>query len=78
MSATFDTLRATRDVDSTGTDRKAGEAGAEAARAGHGERATGGDHAATRSDIAALRWVVGGNVAINLATLGGVLAVAFR
>ena len=71
MSATFDTLRAARDMESAGMQRKAAEAVAEAIRAGHSELAT-------KSDIAALRWVFGINVAIGLATLASVLAMAFR
>ena len=71
MSATFDTLRAASDMESAGMDRKAAEAVAEAIHAGHRERAT-------RSDVEALRWVVGIDVAIGLATLAGVLAMAFR
>ena len=40
--------------------------------------ATQTDIAAVRSDITGLRWIVGINIAISLATLAGVLAMAFR
>ena len=40
--------------------------------------ATQADIAAVRSDITGLRWIVGINIAISLATLAGVLAMAFR
>ena len=59
-------------------DRPAAEAVAEAIRAGQGELATKADLAAVRSDIIGLRWVVGINVVISLATLAAVLAMAFR
>lgn len=78
MSAAFDTLAAARDMENAGLDRPAAEAVAEAIRAGQGELATKADLAAVRSDIIGLRWVVGINVAISLATLAAVLAIAFR
>ncbi len=78
MSAAFDTLAAARDMENAGLDRPAAEAVAEAIRAGQGELATKADLAAVRSDIIGLRWVVGINVAISLATLAAVLAMAFR
>ena len=78
MSAAFDTLAAARDMENAGLDRPAAEAVAEAIRAGQGELATKADLAAVRSDIIGLRWVVGINVAISLATLVVVLAMAFR
>lgn len=78
MSASFDTLAAARDMENAGLDRPAAEAVAEAIRAGQGELATKADLAAVRSDIIWLRWVVGINVAISLATLATVLAMAFR
>ncbi len=78
MSAAFDTLAAAREMENAGLDRPAAEAVAEAIRAGQGELATKADLAAVRSDIIGLRWVVGINVAISLATLAAVLAMAFR
>lgn len=82
MAVTFDTLAAARDMEHAGLKREAAEAVASAIRAGQGELATKGDldalRTATRSDINGLRWVVGINIAISLATLAGVLAMAFR
>ena len=82
MTVTFDTLAAARDMEHAGLKREAAEAVASAIRAGQGELATKGDldalRTATRSDINGLRWVVGINIAISLATLAGVLAMAFR
>ena len=89
MAVTFDTLAAARDMEHAGLKREAAEAVASAIRAGQGELATKGDLdalrtatqadiAAVRSDINGLRWVVGINIAISLATLAGVLAMAFR
>ena len=85
MSVAFDTLAAARDMENAGLERPAAEAVAEAIRAGQGELATKADLAIVRSDLAAvrsditgLRWVIGVNLAISLATLAGVLATAFR
>ena len=82
MAVTFDTLAAARDMEHAGLKREAAEAVASAIRAGQGELATKGDldalRTATRSDINGLRWVVGINIAISLATLAGVLAMTFR
>ncbi len=82
MTATFDTLAAARDMEHAGLKREAAEAIASAIRAGQGELATKGDLdalcTATRSDINGLRWVVGINIAISLATLASVLAMTFR
>lgn len=89
MTAAFDTLAAARDLETAGMGRQQAEAVAGAIRAGQGDLATGADMdalrtmtradlAAVRSDITGLRWVVGVNVAISLATLAAVLAMAFR
>lgn len=89
MTAAFDTLAAARDLETAGMDRAQAEAVAGAIRAGQGELATRGDLdalrtatqadlAAVRSDITGLRWIVGINIAISLATLAAVLAMAFR
>ena len=72
MSAsTFDTLRAVRQLEDAGLDRKAAEAVASAIRAGQNELATKGD-------IRTLQWVIGIHLAISLATLAGVPAIAFQ
>ena len=78
MTTAFDTLTAARDMEAAGMDRKVAEAVAGAIRAGHGDLATKADIAAVHSDIVGLRWVVGINVAISLATLAAVLAMAFQ
>ncbi len=89
MSTAFDTLAAARDMEAAGLERVAAEAVAAAIRAGQGELATKADLKseigsvraeveAVRSDITGLRWVIGLHVAIGLATLAGVLAMAFR
>ncbi len=69
-------------MEHAGLKREAAEAVASAIRAGQGELATKGDldalRTATRSDINGLRWVVGINIAISLATLASVLAMTFR
>ena len=90
MTATaFDTLTAARDLEAAGMARQQAEAVAGAIRAGQGELSTKADLAAvrsdlgalrqaTQSDIAGLRWIVGINLAISLATLATVLAMAFR
>ena len=72
MSAsTFDTLQAARQLEDAGLERKAAEAVASAIRAGQNELATKGD-------IRTLQWVIGIHLAISLATLAGVLALAFK
>lgn len=81
ISAAFDTLQAARDMEAAGMDRKAAEAVAGAIRAGQGEFATTADletlGTKIETRIGALQWVIGVNLAISLATLAGVLAVAF-
>ncbi len=82
MAAAFDTLSAAHDMEQAGLKREAAEAVAGAIRAGQGELATKADldalQAATRADIATLRWVIGIHLAISLATLAAVLAIVFR
>ncbi len=73
----FDTLAAARQLENAGMDRKQAEAVAGAIRAGQGDLATKADLDAVRSDINGLRWIVGVNVAISLATMAAVLAMAF-
>ena len=82
MTAAFDTLSAARDMERAGLEREAADAVAGAIRAGQGELATKADldalQTATGAGIAALRRVIGLNLAISLATLAAVLAIAFR
>lgn len=89
MAVAFDTLRAARDMEAAGLDRKAAEAVAGAIRDGQGDLATRADLNALRTElesvearlgtrIGALQWIIGVNLAIGLATLAAVLAIAFR
>ena len=66
MMATFDTLTATRDMEQASMDRKAAEAVAAAIRNGRSKLAT-------KTDVVTLRWAVGLNLAVSLATLAAVL-----
>lgn len=78
MTATFDTLAAARDMEHAGLKREAAEAVAAAIRAGQGDLATKADIDRLDTRFSTLQWVVGMNLAISLATLAGVLAIAFR
>jgi hypothetical protein len=77
-AAAFDTLKAARDLEAAGVEQRQAEAIAAAIRAGQGELATRADLSGLSARIGALQWVIGLNVAISLATLAGVLAIAFR
>ena len=70
-STTFDTLQAARDLESAGVKRAEAEAIALAIHKGQGELATKGD-------ISSLRWIVGIQSAITLATFAAVLWLAAR
>ena len=86
MSATsLDTLAVARDLEAAGVDRRQAEAHAEALRqavsAGRDELATGADIAridgsiaAVRTELGIIRWVVGIQSAITLATFAIVAA----
>ncbi len=78
MAASFDTLSAAQHMEDAGMNRKQAEAVASAIRSGQGELATKADITAIRSDITGLRWIIGINLVIGLATLVAVLAMAFR
>ena len=65
MSGTFDTLTAAHEFEAAGMDRNQAEAVASVIRMSQGELARRGDLPALRSDFAALRWIVGANVAIS-------------
>ena len=78
MTAAFDTLAAAQQMEDAGMDRKHAEAVATSIRSGQGELATKADITAIRSDITGIRWIIGVNLAISLATLAAVLAIAFR
>ncbi len=78
MAASFDTLSAAQHMEDAGMDRKHAEAVAASIHSGQGELATKADITAIRSDITGIRWIIGVNLAISLATLAAVLAIAFR
>ncbi len=89
MSVAFDTPAAARDMENAGLERPAAEAVASAILAGQGELVTKADLRAEvsrldgrldglQSRINGLQWVIGINIAISLATLAGVLAMAFQ
>lgn len=71
MSATFDTLAAARDLETAGFSRAQAEAAAKAIRDGQGDLAT-------KADIITLKWVIGIQGAISLATFAAVLFLAAR
>ncbi len=78
MTVAFDTLAAARDLETAGMDRGQAEAVASVIRAGQSDLATKADLAVVQADIATLRWIIGVDIAISLATLAAVLAMAFR
>ncbi len=67
-----------RDLETAGMDRGQTAAVASAIRAGQSDLATKADLAVVQADIATLRWIIGVDIAISLATLAAVLAMAFR
>ena len=75
-STTFDTLQAARDLESAGVKRA--EAIALAIHKGQGELATKGDISSLKGDISSLRWIVGIQSAITLATFAAALWLAAR
>ena len=91
-SIAFDTLQAARDLESAGVKRAEAEAIALTIHKAQGESATKGDIASVKGDIASvkgdiasvkgdialLRWVVGIQSAITLATFAAVLWLAAR
>ena len=72
--ATFDTLSAARDLEAAGFNRAQAEALAAAIRNSQGELATKTDIGILKSDIDMLKWAVGINVAIAVATFAVVAA----
>ena len=77
-AAGFDTLAAARDLEAAGMERAQAEAVAGATRAGQGELATKADLASVRSDLAAVKWIVGIQGAISLAAFAAVPWLAAR
>ena len=77
-SATFDTLQAARDLESAGVKRAEAEAIALAIHEGQGKLAAKGDISSLKGDISSLRWIVGIQSAITLATFAAVLWLPAR
>ena len=73
-ASTFDTLSAAGNLEAAGVERRQAEAIAGAIRNGQGDLATKADVAAVRAELAIIRWVVGIQSAITLATFGIVAA----
>ncbi len=67
----FDTLAAARELEAAGIDRSQAEAIASAIRDGQGDLAT-------KADLAVVKWMVGIQGAITLATFAAVLWLAGR
>ena len=63
---TFDTLQASKDLQSHGFEQEQAEAIAQVVRNGQGELATKNDIASIRSDINSLRWMMGINFIIMI------------
>ena len=78
MSATFDTLAAARQLEAAGFSREQAEATAQAIRNGQGDLATKADTDTLKADITTLKWIVGVQGAISLATFAAVLFLAAR
>ena len=77
-TAIFDTHAAVRDLEATGLDTRQAEAIATAIRNGQGDLATKADLAGVRAELAIIRWVVGIQSAIGLATFAAVLFLAAK
>ena len=80
-ASTFDALEASRKLTQAGIDQEHAEAIAEQLRAAAGtapnQLATKADMAAVNSDLNWLRWGLGVNIAITLATLAMVLSLVW-
>ena len=80
-ASTFDALEASRKLKQAGIDQEHADAIAEQLRAAAGtdptQLATKADMAAVNSDLNWLRWGLGVNIAITLATLATVLSLAW-
>ena len=73
-ASAFDTLSAARELEAAGIERRQAEAIAGAIRHGQGDLATKADLAAVRAELAIIRWVVGIQSAVTLATFAIVAA----
>ena len=69
MAAAFDTLSAAKELQAAGFEQAQAEAVAKIMRAGQGDLATKDDIGAVRSELAAMKWVLGLLAALNVAIL---------
>ena len=76
--AIIDTAATVRELETAGMERKQAQAVASAVIRGRIDLATKSDIDALNVRIDSLKWMVGILAAINLATLAGVIVIAFR
>ncbi len=69
MAAAFDTLSAAKELQAAGFDQAQAEAVAKIIRAGQGDLATKDDIASLRTEVGAMKWVLGLVAALNVAIL---------
>ena len=69
MAAAFDTLSAAKELQAAGFEQAQAEAVAKIIRAGQGDLATKDDIGAVRTELAAMKWVLGLLAALNVAIL---------
>ena len=75
MAAAFDTLSASKELQAAGFEQTQAEAVAKIVRAGQGDLATKDDIATLRSELGAIKWVLGLLAALNIAILVRLLLV---
>ena len=75
MAATFDTLSASKELQAAGFEQTQAEAVAKIVRAGQGDLASKDDIATLRSELGAIKWVLGLLAALNIAILVRLLLI---
>ena len=75
MAAAFDTLSAAKELQAAGFEQTQAEAVARIIRDGQGDLATKDDIAALRTELGAIKWVLGLVAALNIAILVRLLLV---
>ena len=75
MAAAFDTLSAAKELQAAGFEQTQAEAVARILRDGQGDLATKDDIAALRTELGAIKWVLGLVAALNIAILVRLLLV---
>jgi hypothetical protein len=68
---TFDTLQASKDLQSHGFEQEQAEAIAQVVRNGQNELATKSDVASVRSDVENVKWTLGAMIGVNLVVMIG-------